>query len=367
MNGRSLHSLRVRLAATLALLVALAVGVVATVAWATYTLVGAVGGARATAVSDAGPLLAGLLVLAACVLVVAHSRYGYRRVLESVEATPLEDGDSDPHGLRDRVRRFAQAADVETPRVAVAPEREPTSFTIGNGTDATVVVTEGLLEALSADELEAVLAHEVAHLANRDATVATVAATVGSISEGLFARERRIGTWLQFLLTIGSITVVLVLVAIPILVLSVVYLLVSVLARVVLAVGAVTVGIHAQTREYAADRAGAELAGDPAALASALETLAAAGPPETDARTQFHASSTLGIVPYALTATDDITVPSSLARWVPDADSELDRAAWVRGLSRGFGRVGRALEWRPSTHPPVAERVERLRQQARES
>ncbi|OVE84541.1 M48 family metallopeptidase [Natronolimnobius baerhuensis] len=367
MNGRSLHSLRVRLAVTLALLVALAVGVVAAVAWATYTLVGAVDRTRVTAVSDAGPLLVGLLVLAACAMVVAHSRYGYRRVLESVDASPLEADDPDTHGLRPHVQRFAQAADVEVPAVAVATEREPTSFTVGNGTDATLVVTEGLLEVLSEDELEAVLAHEVAHLANRDATVATVAATVGSISEGLFARERRIGTWLQFLLTIGSVTVVLVLVAIPILVLSVAYLVVSVLARVVLAAGAITVGVHAQTREYAADRAGAELAGDPAALASALETLAAAGPPETDARTQFHASSTLGIVPYALTDTDEPGVPSSLARWVPDADSELDRAAWVRGLSSASGRVGRALEWRPSTHPPVAERVERLRRQARES
>ncbi|SDR14242.1 M48 family metallopeptidase [Natronobacterium texcoconense] len=367
MSGRSRWSLRLRLVGTLTILVLVATGVLAVVAWALFAVASALGLTGSSA--EAGtplPLAGGTVVLAACLLLLVHGRYGYRRTLESVDARPVEDGD--PHGLRERVRRFALAAGVEEPSVAVADTDEPTTFTVSNGTDATVVVTTGALETLSADELEAVLAHEVAHLANRDATVATVAATIGSISEGLFARERRLGEWIRFLLTIGSVTIVLALVAIPIVVLSAFYLLVSVLARTVLAINAISVGFHARAREYAADRAGAELVGDPAALASALQTLDGAGPPNEDARRRSHASATLGIVPYALgERTDaDLLEESSLSRWIPDADSELDRAEFVAVLSRLFGRIGRALEWRPATHPPVEKRIERLRNMSRE-
>ncbi|AFZ73321.1 M48 family metallopeptidase [Natronobacterium gregoryi] len=367
MFDRPLWSLRLRLAGTLMVLLLVATGVLAAVGWAIFVVTSAVSASGSPLeVATSRSLAGGTVVLAAGLSLLAHGRYGYRQTLESVDANPVEDGD--PHGLRERVRRFALAAGVEEPAVAVADTDEPTSFTVSNGTDATVVVTTGALEALSDAELEAVLAHEVAHLANRDATVATVAATIGSISDGLFARERRLGEWIRFLLTIGSVTIVLALVAIPIVVLSALYLVVSVLARTVLAINAISVGVHARAREYAADRAGAELVGDPAALAAALETLDDVGPPDEDARRRSHASATLGIVPYALgEPTDsDPLEGSSLSRWIPDADSELDRAEFVALLSRVFGRLGRALEWRPATHPPVEKRIERLREYADE-
>ncbi|WP_440764241.1 M48 family metallopeptidase [Natronorubrum sp. DTA7] len=277
------------------------------------------------------------------------------------------DGVDDAYGLEARVRRFALAAGAETPTVAIVETDEATSFTADSGTAATVVVTRGLLEALSESELDAVLAHEVAHLANRDTILATVVATIGSVSEGLFARERRLGEWIRFLLAMGSVTLVFLLVAVPVVVLSICYLLVSVLARLVLAVNAICIGLHAQAREYAADRAGAELVGDPTALAAALETLEEATPCE-DARSR-HATATLGIVSRRLSTDHGRSPPieSSIARWVPAGDSELKGAQIVSGLSRVFGRLGRALEWRPATHPPTEKRIERLLEMADET
>ncbi|WP_049921252.1 M48 family metallopeptidase [Halopiger djelfimassiliensis] len=346
--------LRARLIGTLVVVVLVAVAALATVGWAVHAAAVSIG----VRPSFSLPLAAGIVTLAATGLVLTAVRYGYRRSLASIDACPLAD---DTHALEDRIRRLALAAGVETPTVAIADATEPTSFTVHNGTEATVVVTTGALEILSEDELDAVLAHEVAHLRNRDVAVATIVAAIGSLTEGLFARERRLGQWLQFCLTIGSVTLVLVLVAGPVVVLALVLVLVSVLARTVLAITAVCIVLHARTREYAADRAGAELVGDPAALASALETLEERGPPTADAR-RLHASSTLGIVPHTLEDRDDRPpAESAIARWVPDGESELDRARAVSTLSRLFGRVGHVLQWRPATHPPTAKRIGRLR------
>lgn len=355
------RSLRVRLLGTLAVVVLVSVGLLTAVGWVIHAAA-AIG--TGTSLTTSAPIAAGVVVLAAAVLIVVHARYGYRRTLEDVAARPLDGGDR--HGLEDRLQRFALAAGVKRPGVAVVESREATCFTVDNGTDATVVVTSGALEALSEHELDAVLAHEVAHLANRDTVLATVVATIGSISEDLFARERRLGEWIRFLLSISSVTVILLLVAVPIVVLLIPYLLVSVLARVVLAINAICIGLHAQAREYAADSAGAELVGDPTALAGALETLEGTTP-RKDARSR-HASATLGIVSRAVVADDESpSTESSVSRWIPDDDSELNAAKLTAELAALFGRVGRALEWRPATHPPTETRIERLLEMASET
>lgn len=348
-GARLPQSLRTRLAATLAAVVLFNLAVVATVAWAGYRLVSAAGGS----VPVSAPVVGGGLLLAALLFVVAEARYGYRRALSGVEAREVPPD----HEVAVRVRRLARVADVPAPAVAVVESSRTNSFSVGNGSDVTVVVTTGLLEELDGDELEAVLAHEVAHVANRDTTVATVTATLTAVSGALRARERRLADWLRLFAAAPAPSILLF--ALPALLLTPVYLAVSVVARVFLACNAFCVGIHARTREYAADRAAATLVGDAGSVAAALETLTAGGAPERDAR--LDATASLGIVPRSPRPEPEPELePTRLQRWFPYLLTERDTTS-VRFLDR----LGRALAWRPTTHPPTAERIRRLRRQDR--
>jgi len=87
-------------------------------------------------------------------------------------------------GLYWAVRNLAARAGLPVPRVYVIPEEAPNAFATGrNPQNAAVAVTEGLLAVLSREELEGVLAHELAHVRNRDTLVMAVAATLaGALS-----------------------------------------------------------------------------------------------------------------------------------------------------------------------------------------
>ncbi len=77
------------------------------------------------------------------------------------------------------VRRVAQKANLPMPRVYVSPSPQPNAFATGrNPQHAAVAVTEGILRILSQDELEGVLAHEMAHVKNRDILIASLAAVI---------------------------------------------------------------------------------------------------------------------------------------------------------------------------------------------
>ncbi|HYD52247.1 MAG TPA: M48 family metalloprotease, partial [Gemmatimonadaceae bacterium] len=94
--------------------------------------------------------------------------YGARRVTAG-EAPML-------HAMVDRLR---QRAGLPMPAVAIAPQHQPNAFATGRGTrHAVVCVTRGLLDALDREELEGVIAHELAHIKNRDMLLMTVTATV---------------------------------------------------------------------------------------------------------------------------------------------------------------------------------------------
>ncbi len=99
--------------------------------------------------------------------------YGARVVTES-EAPDL-------YRMVDRLR---QRAGLPMPVVAIAPQAQPNAFATGrNPANAVVCVTEGILQTLSSDELEGVLAHELAHIKNHDMLLSTIAATMaGAIS-----------------------------------------------------------------------------------------------------------------------------------------------------------------------------------------
>jgi heat shock protein HtpX len=152
--------------------------------------------------------------------------------------------------LYEIVEELAQRAGVPTPRVYIIPQDQPNAFATGrNPKHAAVAVTRGILKLLPEDELRGVIAHELAHVRNRDILISSVAATIaGAI------------TYLGYMLMwfggdddspLG---------------------LVGALAMVLLAPIAATIiqlAISRQ-REYSADATGAEITGNPESLASAL-------------------------------------------------------------------------------------------------
>jgi heat shock protein HtpX len=151
----------------------------------------------------------------------------------------------------DMIARLSQNAGLPMPKVYIMDNPQPNAFATGrNPENAAVAATTGLLANLSHDEIEGVMAHELAHVRNRDTLIMTVTATIaGAISMlGNFAfffggRDRN-----SPLGPIGTIAMI-------------------ILAP--LAAMLVQMAIS-RTREYAADRGGAEISGKPMALASAL-------------------------------------------------------------------------------------------------
>lgn len=179
-------------------------------------------------------------------------------VLKMYRAQPVDETHPDP-----RVRAYvadivemAKAADLPRPAIAIIPNDQPNAFATGRDpAHAAVCATEGLLTLLNREEIRGVMAHELAHVKNRDTLTMTVTATVaGAISAlanfALFFgggdRERPGGI-------IGTLAIML-------------------LAPIAAALVQMAIS---RGREYEADRVGAEIAGDPQALASALQKIEA--------------------------------------------------------------------------------------------
>lgn len=322
-----------RLAATLAAVLVIDLVFVGVVVALLAPLITGVGSAVAPVVPDLVWLAAAGAVLLAGFLVV-QLRTARRATLESVDATPADDA------LRERVARLARVADAPPPSVGVVDSDVPNCFSVG-GSDPTIVVSRGLLDRLDDDELDAVLAHELAHLRNRDATVLTLATFLPTlISDEPVAglpepvRSNLAGGLIVFLgiaaALRGSITDPVVLVA-------------SVAASVL--IGGVFLGVLAtpvvylshrlsHDREFVADRAGARIAGDPAALASALRKLDddVESPPTTDLRSTGDLVSELCLLPGGFVREDR-----------PLIDDEDGFTVRLR------------------SHPPTDERIARLR------
>ena len=204
-------------------------------------------------------VLATPLAVVACALValaiVMGVQYADRIAYWTTKAVAI---DHDQHPLLfDTTDRVARQADVPRPSVAVIPSEEPNALSAGTGSETVLCVTTGLLRALDEDELEAVIAHELAHLKNRDSTVMTVAGFPMALSVLMLVLTRKGFSLLGIVLSVPFwIACVLLVVAVPIYV-------VSLPGTVILS----------RYREYAADRGAVAITGKPFALASALATI----------------------------------------------------------------------------------------------
>lgn len=230
-------------------------------------------------------------------------------VLAMYHAHPIEEHQS-PELFR-MVRRLADRAGLPMPKLYVLPERQPNAFATGRDPQhSAVAVTQGLLELMNRPEVEGVIAHELAHIKNRDtltmAIVATLAGAISSLAQmfmwmSMFGSGRREEGGSP----LGALAGLLIILVAPIAAMMVQFAI-------------------SRTREYEADRLGAQIAGSPIGLADALRRLEQA----THQIPNEHAQP----------ATAHLFIVNPLSGG---------------GLANLF-----------STHPPIEERVRRLRAMA---
>ena len=120
-------------------------------------------------------------MVVAFVLALAMNVFSYwfsdKMVLAMYHAQPIDERQAPE--LHAMVRRLAQRAQIPMPRVYLIPGDTPNAFATGrNPEHAVIAVTEGILRILDQDELEGVLAHELSHVKNRDVLISTIAATL---------------------------------------------------------------------------------------------------------------------------------------------------------------------------------------------
>lgn len=224
-----------------------------------------------------------------------------RLVIAMTRAQPLSEQQAPE--LYQMLREMTHRANMPMPRLYLIPEMQPNAFATGRDPQRGVVaVTQGLLQMMNYEEVKGVIAHELAHIKNRDTLIMAIAATIaGAISALahmfyyatlLFGNRDERGNPL------------------------------AALALVIVApIAAMIVQLAiSRAREYEADKVGAEIAGTPVGLASALRKLEAA------------------------------------AQRIPNEHAQPATAhMYIVNPLRGGGLM--ALF---STHPPVAERVRRL-------
>jgi heat shock protein HtpX len=162
------------------------------------------------------------------------------------------------HPLYQSVARLAQRGGLPMPKVYIIPDSSPNAFATGrNPSHAAVAATQGIIDVLSPEELDGVMAHELAHVKNRDILISSVAATIAAAIM-MFARMAMFMGGSRDDRDGGSNPIVL-------------------LAMLILApIAAFFVQMAiSRSREFAADATGAQIAGNPYGLANALRKIEA--------------------------------------------------------------------------------------------
>jgi len=176
-----------------------------------------------------------------------------------------EVGPNDFPGLYSAVSQLAHNAGLPVPRIYIIPEEAPNAFATGRDPEhAVIAVTEGLLKTMNDEEATGVLAHEMSHIKNRDILIGSIAATMAGAIMILASMAR----WSAFFGGgsrdeegggggLGAVGLILMSILAPI---------AAMLIQMAIS----------RSREYLADATGARLAGNPEGLANALEKLGAA-------------------------------------------------------------------------------------------
>jgi heat shock protein HtpX len=246
-----------------------------------------------------GPSTALMFLGIAALLNLGAYWFSDKLALKMSGAQPVSEQEAP--GLYQMVRELTTRADLPMPRLYVIPQDQPNAFATGrNPKNSAVAVTRGIMKLLSEDELRGVVSHELAHIRNRDILIQSVAATIGGAI-----------TYLAYMLMwfggddespLGLIASIALVLLAPI------------------AASLIQLSISRQ-REYSADATGAQISGNPESLASALLRL------------------------------------EEGAKAIP---MQVNQAAEPLYIVKPFsgGGISRLF----STHPPIEERVRRLRQ-----
>ena len=221
--------------------------------------------------------------------------------IKSTKAQPIQDGEYEE--VTQIISNLIQKEKMPMPELYVINSDQPNAFATGrNPKNAKVAVTTGILKLLNRDELEGVLAHELSHIKNRDILVSSIAAMLAAaisfMSRMVFwgGGNRNRNT--------HPAVIVIAMIAAPI---------ASIIIRMAIS----------RTREFGADKTGAEISGNPLALASALEKI------------ERYANVPMDVNP----AVSQLFISDPLKAFSGNSFSKLF-----------------------STHPPTKERVRRLRQ-----
>jgi heat shock protein HtpX len=218
------------------------------------------------------------------------------------EVTPQENP-----GLYDMVSHLARRADLPVPRIYIIPDDSPNAFATGrNPEHAVVAVTEGLLQVMDREEIMGVLSHELAHVKNRDILIGSIAATMA----GAIMILASVARWTAFLGGGSDDDEGGGLGAVGLIVMSILAPIAAILVQMAIS----------RSREYHADASGAGFVGQPEGLANALEKMGA------------------------------------YSRRLPMQASPQTAHMFIVNPLRG----GNFANWF-STHPPLEERIARLR------
>lgn len=249
----------------------------------------------------------GVIIAFVIALVMNFFAYWYsdKMAIAMTRSKPLNENEA-PQVYK-AMQELTYNANMPMPRLYLMPTEQPNAFAAGrNPQNAVISVTQGLVKMLNYEELKGVLAHELAHIRNRDILISTIAAVVA----GALMFVARIGLWGMMFGGArrqgGGHPII---------------LLIKLAALILAPLGAMLIRMAiSRTREYGADATGAQIARNPEGLASALQKMESAA---RQRPIQVNEAASHMFIVNPLSA---------------------------KGLSKLF-----------STHPPIAERVKRLR------
>ena len=275
----------------------------------TAVLLGAIGGLfvlLGSMFGGAGGAMIGLVI--AFAITGASYWFSDRLAVKAAQATEVSEREAPE--LHAMVAELAGRAGLPKPKVYISPSPQPNAFATGrNPSHSAVAVTEGLMQNCPPNEVRAVLAHEMAHIRNRDILIGSVAAAIATAISFLANMAMFAGMFGGSSDDDDGPS-------------GASLLLMAIIAPI--AAGMLQMAVS-RSREYEADRVGASISGDPLALASALrrlDTISQRSPMEI--------------------------APSQASAWIVNP---------LTGRRRDMTRMF-------MTHPPVEERIERLEHMA---